>query len=73
MLGLLRTAKGREGVDFPKRRQGWTSMVKKLKVYVGSAKVCVSGNALLVVKPRDGTLQEFLLLVVASLWLELCG
>lgn len=73
VLRLLRTTEGREGVDGPKSRQGWASVVEKLKVYLGSAKVCVSGNALLIVKPRDGTLQEFCLIVVASLWLELCG
>lgn len=48
-------------------------MVKKLKVYVCSAKVCVTSNALLGVEPCDGTLEEFGLLVIAALRLELCG
>lgn len=73
VLGLLRTAEGRECVYGPKSRQGGAAVVKKLKIYIRSAKVCVSGNALLVVKPRDGALQELRLLVVAPLWLELCG
>lgn len=72
-LGLVRAARGRESVDGAKGRQGWASVVKKLKVYVRSAKVCVTGNALLSVEPRDGTLEEFGLLVIASLRLELCG
>lgn len=72
-LELVRAASGCESVDGAKSRQGWASMVKKLKVYVRSAKVCVTSNALLGVKPCDGALEEFGLVVIASLRLELCG
>lgn len=70
---LVRTSKGRECVDGPKSRQRRASVVQKLKVYVRSAEICVPGNALLVIKPRDGTLQEVCLLSIAALGLELRG
>lgn len=73
MPGLVHAVRGREGVDGAKSRKGWAAVVKKLKVYVCSAKVCVTGNALLSVEPCDGTLEELGLLVIAALRLELRG
>lgn len=51
ILGRVSAFGRGESVDCSKGRQGWASMVKKLKVHVRSAKVCVSGNTLLVIKP----------------------
>lgn len=69
----LRAAKGREGVDGPDSRQRRASVVEKLMITVGSAKVCVSFNTRLVVEPCDGIRQEIRLLISASLRLKLRG
>lgn len=71
LLGRVNALGRGESVDRSKGRQGWASMVKKLKVRVRGAKVCVSGNTLLVIKPRDGMLQESRLLLRTAIGLEL--
>lgn len=72
ILGLVRAAERRESIDGPEGRQGRASVVEKFKVYVRSTKVCVSSNTILLIQPRDGTLQELRLLVLGTLRLKLC-